>query len=254
MAFEHKNGGPTLTLAEPGKPPGPTPDESAVGRLMHGIRRLWPLVRPLSAEAVIGCHDRETDCPETGVGPRRPHWFVHDRRAAGETHDQALDVVDPWHVDPVVESVAELSVEALRSWLERAQAQVSPVPDTHKAGWTDLWFNATRVRAPVDAPDAPDVALEAAEARWVARVPCHRREGAAWVAGPTREMRRVGARAPITLHASHYGQVEVSVSANWSLWSEEGSPGRAALLDAARGLVADGWHVEYGAEYFHELA
>ncbi|MFW6694310.1 hypothetical protein [Streptomyces sp. MAR4 CNX-425] len=283
MAFEHKNGGPTLSLAEPaewaepeeraepaggpgrGATPQPEQDKplapshsaaSTVGQLTHGLRRLWPLVQPLSAEAVIGCHDRETTYPETGVSPPRPHWFIHDRTAAEPTHDQALDVVDPWYIDPVVEPVQRLSVETVRSWLERAQAQPAPDPDTYEVGWTELWFNATRVRVPHPcAPDVPaNVALEAAEVRWVATVPCARREGAAWVAGPTREMRRIGIRAPMTLHASNYGQVEISVSANWSIWSAEGTPGRAALVDAARSLVADGWSVRYGAEFFHELA
>lgn len=235
---------------------------STVDQLMHGIRRLWPLVRPLSAEAVIGCLDRETVYPETGVRPQRPHWFLHEGSPARPTHDQALDVVDPWHVDPVVESVPRLSVEAIRSWLVRAQAQASPAPDTHEVGWTDLWFNATRVRVPrpyaPDAPDAPDapanVALDVAETRWVTNVPCEWQDGAAWVAGPTRQMRRLAARAPITLHASNYGQVELALSANWTLWSEEGSPGRAAVIDVARTLVADGWGVLYGSEFFHELA
>ncbi|WP_181787815.1 hypothetical protein [Streptomyces phytophilus] len=253
MVYEHKDGGPTLTFAEPGPGPGAV---SAVERLTHGIRRLWPLVRPLSAEAVVGCLDRETGYPDTGVKPQRPHWFLHDRAAARPTGPQALDVVDPWHVDPVVEPVPELSAEVIAAWLERAEAQASPAPGTHDVGWKDLWCNATRALLPRPyAPDAtPHVALDVAEARRVANVPVQRRGGTAWVAGPTREMRGLGARAPITLHASDFGRVELAVSANWSLWSEDGSPGRAALTGVARNLVADGWCVVHGTEFFHELA
>lgn len=256
MVREHKNGGPVLTFAEPLPGPGAGCPVSAGERLVEGIRCLWPLVRPLSAEAVIGCLDRETGYPDIGVKPQRPHWFVHDRGAARPTGQQALDVVDPWHVDPVVEPVPELSAEVVGSWLERAQAQASPAPGTHDIGWTDLWFNATRALVP--RPYAPEatahVALDVAEARHVAYVPFQWLEGTAWVAGPTREMRQVGARAPITLHASNHGQVELAVSANWSLWSEDGSPGRTALADVARSLAADGWSVTHGTEFFHELA
>ncbi|AKH83149.1 hypothetical protein AA958_13910 [Streptomyces sp. CNQ-509] len=256
MVREHKDGGPTLTFAEPLPTSGEGSAASAVGQLVHGIRRLWPLVRPLSAEAVVGCLDRETGYPDIGVQPLRPHWFIHDRAAARPTDGRALDVVGPWPVDPVVEPVPDLSAAAIESWLARAQAQASPAPGTHDVGWTDLWFNATRALVP--GPYAPDatahVALDVAEARWVAHVPLRWREGTAWVAGPTREMRQLGARAPITLHASDYGRVELAVSANWSLWSEDGSPGRTVLIDVARDLVADGWCVTYGTEFFHELA
>jgi hypothetical protein len=66
-------------------------------------------------------------------------------------------------------------------------------------------------------------------------------------------MRRQGARAPITLYATNDGQVELTVSANWSLWTEDGSPGRAAVIDVARTLLADGWRVDHAHEIFHEL-
>ncbi|WP_326796690.1 hypothetical protein OG946_15465 [Streptomyces sp. NBC_01808] len=256
MVREHKDGGPTLTFDEPLPSPGAEPAVSTLGQLVHGIRRLWPLVRPLSAEAIIGCLDRETSYPDIEVRPQRPHWFIHERAAARPAGRQGLDVLDPWHVDPVVEPVADLSAAAIESWLARAQAQASPAPGTHDVGWTDLWFNATRALVP--GPYAPDatahVALHVAEVRAVANVPLQWREGTAWVAGPTREMRQFGARAPITLHASNYGLVELAVSANWSLWSEDGSPGRTALIDVARDLVADGWCVTHGTEFFHELA
>lgn len=273
---EHQNGGPSLTFVEPDH--GPEQEVSSIDQLMHGIRRLWPLVQPISAEAIIGCLDREFDYPVSGVKPQRPHWFIYDRLSVSEsaalgddphqTDDQALDVVDPWHVDPVIEAAPQLSAEVIRSWLERAQAQPSPEPQTDYVGWTCLWFNATRALVcHPHVPDAhstssastspgdatPSIALEAAETRWVANVPCQWRDGAAWVAGPTREMRRQGARAPITLYATNYGQVELTINANWSLWTEDRSPGRAALIDVARTFHADGWRVDHANEIFHEL-
>ncbi|GHG98818.1 hypothetical protein [Streptomyces lanatus] len=273
---EHQNGGPSLTFVEPDH--GPEREVPSIDQLILGIRRLWPLVQPISAEAVIGCLDREFDYPVSGVGPQRPHWFIHDRLSVSESaalgedphraDDQALDVVDPWHVDPVIEAVPQLSAEVIRSWLERAQAQPSLEPETDRVGWTCLWFNATRAlvshphvpgalwtssasTSPADA--TPSIALEAAETRWIANVPCQWRDGAAWLAGPTREMRRHGVRAPITLYATNYGQVEVTIHANWSLWTEERSSGRAALIDVARTLLADGWRLDRAHEIFHEL-
>jgi hypothetical protein len=201
--YEHQNGGPVLSFVEPDH--GLDSDVSGIDQLMHGIRRLWPLVQPISAEAVIGCLDSEFGYPDSGVKPRQPHWFIYDRSdAPHRTDDQRLDVVDPWHVDPVVEATSQLSAEVIRSWLERAQAQSSPAPRTHHVGWTDLWFNATRalVRHP---------------------------------------------------HVPNYGQVELVIHANWSLWTEDGSPGRAALVEVARTLLADGWCIDQADQFFHEL-
>ncbi|MGH3389308.1 MAG: hypothetical protein ACRDOO_10570 [Actinomadura sp.] len=251
---EHKNGGPSLSFVAPEQ------EVSAVDQLIRGIRLCRPLIQPITAEAIIGCPDRELDYPDGGFTPQRPHWFIYDRSSVTESGgDQALDVIDPWHVDPVIEAAPQLSAEVIRSWLERAQAQPSPAPRTHDVGWTDLWFNATRALvclpdAPSTSPGAaPRIALEVAETRWVAEVPCQWRAGAAWVAGPTREMRRHIARAPFTLRASNYGLVELVINANWSLWTEDRSPGRAALVDVARALLADGWRLDHTGRAFPEL-
>jgi hypothetical protein len=238
-------------------------DGSQLEALLGALDLWWPLVQPMSAEVIVGCHDREYDYPDSGLTPARPHFFVYDHASVQRRFDSAiaagsddgvLDIVAPFWSNPIVEAAPDLSVDAIRSWLVRAQSQPSPAPDTHIVAWESLRFAATRARVhgspPPDTTDMTAshrdaIRLHAAEIRGqVVDVPLEWRDGSAWVAGPTRAMRRVLAQAPFLLTASNAGRVELCVAPNWSLWTDAGAPGHVAILEVGRAMLSAGWELD----------
>ncbi|WP_164006809.1 hypothetical protein [Pyxidicoccus trucidator] len=134
--------------------------------------------------------------------------------------------------------VPALTRDVLRAWMEEALRQ-PPVGGADHLAWSELTFRATRVR--VFEPErfaGRDTLVLGSEVGPV-EVPLERDARGPWVSGP---VERLADQPPIRLSLSRPdGGFEVSVNPHWSLWTQEGSPGKAALDAAITHLLTRGW-------------
>ena len=68
-------------------------------------------------------------------------------------------------------------------------------------------------------------------------VPAERRVDGVWVSGPFADV-----PVPVGVNCyEQWGQLNLRVTANWSLWTEPGRPEREQLIGVLRSLLAQGW-------------
>ncbi|MGV9665146.1 hypothetical protein [Nocardia niigatensis] len=170
------------------------------------------------------------------------HWYLKSTWRAA----------DPLYTHPVVIDAETVDESAMLMLVDSMFAEPCELGVDQWPSWDEMYVYTALARV----PDA--VAAEAGDYLVVddidnkqldVRVPLNRRANGIWIGGHDLY------RTPIRLHVyrndgsglsegnSHYASLRLMILVNWSLWWENGSPGRAMLDEALAGLDRKGWYM-----------
>ena len=191
------------------------------------------LAIPLSADLALAWCDPELGFVLPEPQPERPFRFLS---AAGL--DPRVRAEPAW-VGAERERAERIDTATLLAWMERALTEPLPGAGPAVLGWRELLVRAVRVRLPAGAvPEAnAELALHQGTHAW--RYPVVRAEGGVFADGPLADKLPA---APVEIRiASDMGQLDLTLSLLWSLWTDPARPGFAQIERLRERLGAAGW-------------
>lgn len=209
----------------------PRSGPAAAVRVADALEALAPLVQPLNADMDVTCRDRDWIDSAAPL----PLWHLRATDVPAQVRMRAL------YVDPQTRESAgpSLSPDAVRAWMTEALGQTCPTAQMPQTDWGDIFVYATRVRVPEESLAGRD-ALDLRTRGGTATVPVERQEGDAWAFGPSEAFWL----EPVSLRFSHgYGELSLTLTVYWSLWSEPGTPANTLVREAVARLREHGWEL-----------
>lgn len=209
--------------------PDEASDVETARRALEGICGLAEgLFEPLAVELELALCDRETFTTRDHPNPLRRWMLVR------ELVPSDVDTVeDPEHFELV--TCKRLTLTAMAEFVADAFSQRVDGPEDMLT-WQTMSIRTTCAKLPPSI-DGQTVAVDLG-AGTIAH-PIERRGSSGWVYGPRGYSTLV---APIELLVlNHLGELTITMSVHWSLWSRPGSPGYPQVDRAVERLLARGW-------------
>lgn len=196
------------------------------------VDAFWPaILEPLVVTLELVCVDDWGYGRSPSVRPEKAEWLLRTALPPGVSTSLGLDR----HLE---REVPALTRQVLVDWIQEALRQ-PPTGGADHVAWSDLTFQATRVRVFEQErfTGRDSLGLDSEVGRVEARL--ERDARGLWVSGPLERLRD---QPPVGLSISRPdGGFEVSINAHWSLWTREGSPGKEAIDAALSHLLTRGW-------------
>jgi hypothetical protein len=191
------------------------------------------LCEPLSVDLWLGCCDPVADYPLSDPEPALPYWLLQR-----EHLPRGVDVRPAWESEEIAKA-RELTRETITSWVQTALANAACGSESNAhACWRELAFRAFRLRLP-DGLRVPPDGLRLKQGAGETIHPVEWRDGGSYVSGPMPPRTR---RSPLELAVSNEaGLVTLDVALFWSILTEPGAAGHAAVQRSIDRLRVQGW-------------
>ena len=212
-----------------------TEDIQWAADILAAIDELQTVVKPLSADIVIGCRDLNISLLDDAVKPPIPHWQIRTSTLPKDV------IIKPGLVNSQISEVPELSTTIMMEWIQKALQQECPCSETHKTCWNAIYIDATKARI------CEEATLEIRQSFWLEsdrgkfEFPLEDCEDGLWVYGPILDLLT---EPPFTLRLTNdEGALKINMSIHWSLWTQPGSASYITLREAVLRIVNKGWEL-----------
>lgn len=193
---------------------------------------------PLKADLSIDFFDQEFDYPVGEIDPPQQFWLLKQENLPENISADTYWVAKKEHL------VSAINQKQLSDFIQQAIDCNQKNDLEYSVNWHQLIFNANRCQLPL----APEMLVEGCvhvtERTSHLQLPVESIDGKIWISGP---LKPYFLYAPIEIFFERdMGEISLQMQIYWTIYTEDGSPGKQKVQENIDKLLAKGWVMTEG--------